>query len=140
MALHSPLTSACPLHVLLLCCNLCSHTIKTILSFRHHPAWCLQFTAHIAESKDAAARIIQAQINDVCIYSNRSGYNDNISAASIIPKMGQALQFKLAKALCHTVFEGELVGVLLALYLLACQCKIHSALIALDNQAAITML
>ena len=63
-----------------------------------------------------------------------------LTAAAIIPSMCQALQFRLGKMSYHTVFEGELVGMLLALHLLARQRGVHSVLITLDNQAAMTAL
>ena len=97
--------------------------IKTISSFRCHPGWQLQFIAHITESKETAAAILKTWIDNICISLT-----------------GQMLQFKLGKVSYHIVFEGELVGVLLALHLLACQQRVCSVLITLDNQAAITVL
>jgi len=77
--------------------------------------------AYIAESRETAVAILQTWVNNICIYSDGSGYNNCIDATAVIPNTGQALQFRLGKMSCHTVFEGELVGVLLALHLLARQ-------------------
>jgi ribonuclease HI len=50
------------------------------------------------------------------------------------------LRFRLRKETKHTVFEGELVGILLALTLLGKHPTASTALITLDNQAAIQAL
>jgi ribonuclease HI len=114
--------------------------IETISHARHHPSWRPQFTANIADSKPAAASRVRARMDDIQIYTDGSGYKGNIGAAAIIPETGAALRCKLGKETKHTVFEGELVGILLALTLLEKNPLASTALITLDNQAAIQAL
>ena len=65
-----------------------------------------------------------------------------IGAATVVmtPPEGPHLQYLLGKDTAHTVFESELVGLLLALQLLRRYLNARTALIALDNQAAIAAL
>ena len=53
----------------------------------------------------------------------------------------RSVAFNLGHMDTHTVFEGELTGILLGLHLLCGHlCSTTTALIALDNQAAILAL
>ena len=61
-------------------------------------------------------------------------------SAAVAPASGKSLRYKLGKDSRHAVFEGELVGILLALHLIGNQREGKTAMIALDNQAAITAL
>jgi ribonuclease HI len=79
-------------------------------------------------------------MDDIQIYSDGSGYKSNIGAAAVVPATGHALRYRLGKDTKHTVFEGELIGVLLALKLIETHRTARTALIALDNQAAIKAL
>jgi ribonuclease HI len=96
--------------------------------------------ANIADSKMNAASKVRTRIDDVHIYMDGSGYKGYIGAAAIIPRTGEALRFKLGKETRHTVFEGELVGIILTLTLLEKHPPAGTAMIALDNQATIQAL
>ena len=66
-----------------------------------------------------------------------SGFKGNIGTAAIVPQSGQSLCYKLGKESKHTVFEREVVGILLALQLLDTCPAVRSALIALNIHAVI---
>ena len=128
------------IHNLLWHYKICPDNIETIDSTRHHPSWHAQFTAHIVDSKLAAASTLRTRLDDIQILSDGSGYKGNIGAAAVTPQDGQALQYRLGKESKHTVFKGEITGVILVLSLLEAHPAAKSALIALDNQAIIQAL
>jgi ribonuclease HI len=80
------------------------------------------------------------RIDNIKMYSDGSGFKGMIEAAAIRPNTCDILQFQLGTERWHTVFEAELVGVLLALKILDKSCVGKTVLIALDNQAAILAL
>jgi Reverse transcriptase-like len=79
-------------------------------------------------------------MDNLQIFSNGSGYKSCNGAAAVIPATGQVLQYKLSRSTRHTVFEGELIGMLLALKLMETHSAARTVLIALDNQAVIQAL
>ncbi|KAG8867584.1 hypothetical protein FRB97_003204, partial [Tulasnella sp. 331] len=77
--------------------------------------------------------------DDIKVFSDGSGLNGHIGAAAIttVPT-NTTLRYYLGRDSAHTVIEPQLVGILLALHIIAhCPPHTRSALIALDNQAAI---
>lgn len=77
---------------------------------------------------------------DVKIYTDGSGVNNKIGASAIIYRDGRpgtALKHQLG-SVHHTVYEGEAVGVLLALHITRGNRAIRSVNIYIDNRAAIT--
>jgi hypothetical protein len=79
-------------------------------------------------------------MDNLQIFSDGSGYKGRIGAAVVIPAIGQVLQYKLSRDTRDTVFEGELIGILLSLKLTETHPAARRVLIALDNQAAIQAL
>ncbi|KAG8870013.1 hypothetical protein FRB98_002007, partial [Tulasnella sp. 332] len=92
-----------------------------------------------AQSSENAIDIIQARTDDIKVFSDGSGLNGHIGAAAITTgPTNTTLRYYLGRDSAHTIFEAELVGILLALHIIAhCPPRTRSALIALDNQAAI---
>ena len=105
-----------------------------------HPAWLPEFTAHIAKDKDTAAEITCMQIDGLKFFTYGSGTKGNIGAAAILLDSPRALQYHLGMDSDHTVFKGELTGVLLGLHMVDNIPRKDTILIALDNQAAIQAL
>ena len=76
------------------------------------------------------------------VYSDGSGFEGGAGASAILYKdnhVVKSLYYYLGPLTEHTVYESELIGLLLALHLLlglTCQL-LHSVIIGLDNQAAI---
>ena len=78
---------------------------------------------------------------DAKIFTDRSGANDKIGASAVLyrnGRLGNLLQFLLGSIHQHTVYEGEAIGVLLALHIIWGSWWIQSANIYIDNRAAIT--
>jgi ribonuclease HI len=94
----------------------------------------------IAANKEEAASYIHTRIDDIKIFSDGSGLKGKIGTAAIWPDTKDVLHFQLGSSRRHTVFEAELLGVLLALKLLDKYQTGKTVLIALDNQAAIQAL
>ena len=78
------------------------------------------------------------------IYCNSSGFKGGASAAAILYKgnhVVKSLHYHLGPLTTHTVYESELIGLLLILHLLlGLTCQLHTVIIDLDNQAMICSL
>ena len=85
---------------------------------------------------------MRTRIDDLKIFSDGSGEGDNIRAAAVIFNIEGHLthHYHLGSITEHTVFEGELIGVLLALNLIWHHPNNTQVLIGLDNQSAIRAL
>jgi len=139
-ARRQPRRHISPIHYLLQFFQIRPSDIEVIDPTRKHPAWHPEFTANIAKDKDTAAEIIRTRMDDLKIFTDGSGTEGNIGAAATTLNPPSALQFHLGDDTNHTVFEGELIGVLLALHMIDKFPRPTSILIALDNQAAIQSL
>jgi ribonuclease HI len=80
----------------------------------------------------------------VVVYADGSGYKEGIGAAASLwvnNRKTKMLRFFLGKESEHTVYEAEIVGVILGLHLLKSYSKrIKEATIGIDNQAVIQSL
>ena len=77
------------------------------------------------------------------IYTDGSGYGNVIGAAAILCRKGYpniALQYCLGPDTTHTVYKGELIGIILALHHIARTPYVSSFAIYTDNQAALLAL
>jgi len=134
-----------PLHHLFNINNIKPTTIETILPTRRRPGHSPAFTTSIPPNKTEA--LAEAtHIHDTTtftIYCDGSGYEGGIGAAAVLftnSTETKHLTFHLGSDKEHTVYEGELVGILLALQLikdLRSRAKRNPPAIGLDNQAAI---
>jgi hypothetical protein len=101
------------------------------------------FSHTVAPSKEVAISNLANYGDLYCVYSDGSGYRDQVGAAAIATdKKGtaQVCQHHLGSLAKHTVFEEELVGTILVLDIICKESHIKKATILLDNQAAITAL
>jgi ribonuclease HI len=117
--------------------------LETINPTPTHPAWTPRFSFHIAPDKEAAERDVVKYHNDFCIFTDGSGIENRIGAAAFSEgRDGQARtrQFTLGPDSEHTVFEGELVGTILALDIILAEPRLRTATILLDSQPAIKAL
>jgi len=87
-------------------------------------------------------------MDDIKIFTNRSGYQEYLGGEAVATHQYSGhtsfLQHHLCKMSTLMIFEAELVGVLLMVHILCNETQhatLHpkSSLIALDNQAVITM-
>ncbi|KAG8871434.1 hypothetical protein FRB98_000778, partial [Tulasnella sp. 332] len=101
--------------------------------------WQPLHSTHIASTRGNAVDIIQARTDDIKVFSDGSGLNSHIGTAAITTGLtNTTLCYYLGCDSAHTVFEAELVGILLALHIIAhSPPRTRSALIALGDQAAI---
>jgi ribonuclease HI len=131
-----------PLHYLFHHTSINPTQVETIYPYRQDPNCKKKFKTHIAPSKkDAIRQELRDRDNEFMIYSDGSGFEDQIGAAAVLYRNGtpvKHLQYYLGPIEEHTVYEGELVGILLALHLLtSIQSRRQKVKINLDNQAAI---
>ena len=136
-----------PLHNLFLPFNLDPLNIETVT-----PTWCRpNFQPLISstplQDKDAAlANALHTHKNSTfSVYCNRSGYEGSIGAATVLYINSIELShllYHLDPETDHTVYEGEWVGLNLALHLLSLLCIILYPKVAIgtNNQAAIKAL
>ena len=101
----------------------------------------------ISPTKEIALNIAQKNYCTVKykVYYDGSCYKGGVGAAAILYKNNRPLEtcrFKLGTAEEHTIYEAELVGIILALYLLTSIIHqiTHLVIISLNNQAAIRAL
>ena len=111
---------------------------------RANPHQTPQIPVRIDEDKeDAVWSFLLRPFGSAQIFTDGSGFGDSIGAAAILRKDNKttkALQFHLGPATQHTVYEGELVGILLALHMVARNTTLSSIIIYTDNQAALLAL
>ncbi|KAK6972214.1 hypothetical protein R3P38DRAFT_2418296, partial [Favolaschia claudopus] len=108
--------------------------------------WVPDFSWRIADSTEKGieeAEALQRDTSTLVVYSDGSGYEEHVGAAAIARDCRGKLhtrRFHLGPASNHTVFEGELVGTILALDIARAARHSGPVAILLDNQAAITAL
>jgi ribonuclease HI len=134
-----------PLHELFHAFDLHPDYVETRSPFRMFPPdWSPPFTLHIDSNKDNTAEYCRNRSDDVRIFTDGSGYEDGIGAASTLYYKSQlhTAHYHLGDASEHTVFESEICAVILATHqMLSLKPRNpRSLLIALDNQAVIRAL
>ena len=130
-----------PLHQLFNNFNINPNAMGTIQPIRNPPQWSPRVTIDMADDAIyAALQDIRAENeDDVCLYSDRSGFKGKIGAA-ILRRGGEtkrSLKFHLGTEKDHTVFEGEEVGMILAAELLQGEQRTRKVSLGIDNKAAI---
>ena len=118
--------------------------IETIQSSSRHPTHLSPFTTTVLDSKETSIILdnLAATTFRTHIYSDGSGIKGNVGSAAVWIKNGIThctLQCHLGKLAKHTVYESELVGIILALEIVhKAGCSMPCPIcISLDNQAAI---
>jgi ribonuclease HI len=100
-------------------------------------------------SQEAALeRADKSRRDSLCVYTDGSGYQGMVGAAAIMtkqtsnspPNVAEYRRHCLGTLDNHTVFEGELLGTILALDIIHEKRRTTNATILLDNQAAIQAL
>ncbi|KAK7015378.1 ribonuclease H-like domain-containing protein [Favolaschia claudopus] len=120
-----------------------AYDVETIDPTPTRLAWTPRCTWAIARSRDEAVKEAGEARDDVlAIFSDGSGYKKGVGAAAVAEtKQGtQTRRFHLGPLASHTVFEGEVMGTILALDIIRNTPRIRSATILLDNQACIRAL
>ena len=102
--------------------------------------WSSSADVHIAESKDEAIQFATSRPEEeLTIFCDGSGYRGGVGAAAVAKVGNQYLSrsYHLGADDAHTVFEGEVVGIILATDIIREKIHVVKANILLDNQAAI---
>lgn len=102
--------------------------------------WTAPLTWRIASDKEAAEDELARYADGVCVYGDGSGVEGGIGAAAVVKsKKGEfdTCRVHLGTESEHTVFEAEVVGLILCLVLIANIPRLCSATALVDNQAAI---
>ena len=136
-----------PLHLLFFLTGLKPDNVETIDPVRRHPAYKPTMETVISANKEDALQLANTThaATQYKVYCDGSGFEGGAGAAAVLYKGNReikSLRLYLGPTTEHTVYESELVGLLLALCLLTkltCQL-LHTVIIGLDNQAAIRAL
>ncbi|KAI0250350.1 hypothetical protein BJV78DRAFT_1128125, partial [Lactifluus subvellereus] len=95
----------------------------------------------IPQDKDASKRADQNSTERIKVYTDGSAHNGQVGAAAILSRPERpkcTLHYHLGATDEHTVYEAELVGLLLGLHLVKTeQAGRTSIVIGADNQAAV---
>lgn len=116
-------------------------TIDRTKKISHDPANDNVYTTHTARSKKEAVKEQKELKDDIQIFTDGSGYKGGIGAAAVLTRTGKELRilrYHLGSEDDHTVYEAEVVGLTLAIQLLATERDVsYPVSILTDNQAAI---
>jgi ribonuclease HI len=99
------------------------------------------FKLDIAKDKEASIKADKEGREIIKVYSDGSAQEGKVGAAAILIRPGKEtrkLHCHLGSTEHHTVFEAELVGLLLGLHLIKTEKKRTKYAIGVDNQAAMT--
>ena len=103
--------------------------------------WTPPVRIKIPEKDKAILKDIEDEAHqDIVIYLDSSGHDRKIGGAAILYHKGiqiASLRFHLGTDVDHTVYKGEIIGMILTMELLRRTPHIHKASLALDNKAAI---
>jgi ribonuclease HI len=102
--------------------------------------WSAPLTFSIAEDKGAAETELAKYTGGVCVYGDGSGFEGGVGGAAVVKRPNgefDARRVYLGTEAKHTVFEAEVVGLILCLLLIGSIPRLCSATALIDNQAAI---
>ena len=118
---------------------------ETISPSAHSPHPRCSFSID-ANREIALAEANRLQAESLCIFSDGSGHQNMVGAAAVMlpqrdgPTATEQRRHCLGTLSTHTVFEGEILGTILALDIIQKPCHANNVAILLDNQAAIRAL
>ncbi|THH16335.1 hypothetical protein EW146_g4286 [Bondarzewia mesenterica] len=102
----------------------------------------LPFNTHIDKSREDTRVSDRNQTAEIRLYSDGSMQDGKVGTAAILLRQGRPprhLQYHLGKEGQHTVYEAELVGMILAAHLAFTEPNSgHPTSLSVDNQAALT--
>ena len=136
-----------PLHNLFLTTKISPAKVENIDASRRHQNFIPAFSSHMKKSQPDALidAILNHEIAPVSVYCDGSGFEGGIGASAVLFIDGierNSLRYHLGSVSEHTVYEGEIVGLTLALHLLAgLRRQLKSiTLLGTDSQATILAL
>jgi ribonuclease HI len=132
-----------PLHTLTNIFGINPSTIEKIPPVRVHPRERGSQVAHIdiPPSKDESKQADASAIEEIKVYSDGSAHDGKVGTAAILRREGKPdriLKLHLGTTEQHTVYEAELVGMIMGLHLIKTERRngVKCAL-NVDNQAAL---
>lgn len=129
-----------PLHDLIDRFKITPEKIESISMTWYNTKWRPLTTIKIADNADEAILDMEQDHSDVKIFTDGSGMEGKIGAATTLYRNGRLkskLQYKLGSQKHHTVYEAEGTGMLLGAKLLNREWRTCSATFYIDNHAAI---
>lgn len=130
-----------PIHDLFRLTRIVPDRVESLAPLSLRPGSRLPFSTFIADSRDEAVALDAVQSNDIRIYSDGSAIEGRVGASAVLlrhTRPPRTLHFHLGKLSHHSVYEAELVGLLLAIHLISTEpsaCLTTS--INVDNQSAL---
>jgi ribonuclease HI len=135
-----------PLHYLATCIEAPPDEIEELPVVRINPAQrhVLPVSIVIPENKEASTRVEAHAAETIRVFTDGSSHNGKVGAAAVLQRPGKpdrTLKIHLGEASHHTVYEAELAGILLGLYLIKTEKRNRvKCVIGADNQAAVQAL
>ena len=133
-----------PLHILTSIFQIDPNKFEKIPPVRTHPKNIGSHDIHIdiPINKDASKQADANAIERIKVYSDGSAHGGKVGAAAVLKRVGspdRVLMLHLGTTEQHTVYEAELVGMILGLHLIKTEPrnKVKCAL-SVDNQAALS--
>jgi len=129
-----------PIHEIMHACKIQPAKFESISPCSQKLGGGSQFEVCIPVSKEAAIEVATAACSEVTVFSDGSGKDGQIGAAMVLFRDGvehSSLRKHLRSQEHHTVFEAELLGMLLAAELIKAAGHICTAMIGVDSQAAV---
>ncbi|PSR72426.1 hypothetical protein PHLCEN_2v11707, partial [Hermanssonia centrifuga] len=117
--------------------------VETISPARFGPYWRPKHATEIAEDKDSAKEAEKKwrRKDGIRVYTDGSDVGGGVGAAAVLYKPGQkrvkTLQYHLGPSSRHTVYEAEVVALILGMELIRQESKVRDVSLAVDNQAAV---
>jgi ribonuclease HI len=135
-----------PLHELFHYTQISPSTMEKILPTRRRPNFTPAFSTSIADSRHEAIEEAKKlhTTRQVRIYSDGSLYEGGVGASAVLylgNRFQKSLTYHLGPEHHHTVYEAEIVGLLLGTHLLSSLSRrLHNPIICIDNQPSIRAL
>ncbi|KAG1851431.1 hypothetical protein DFJ58DRAFT_728872 [Suillus subalutaceus] len=128
-----------PLHKLLYKFKINPTQMENILPVHHYPKWEADVEICIARKEEAAEEDKLAD-EELRVYLDGSAIEGGVGAAAVLmqgEEVRDKLRFHLGKDSEHTVYEGEIIGMILAVELLRRAGGEGTMALGVDNQAVI---
>jgi ribonuclease HI len=122
--------------------NLDPSRIEKVEAVRYDVGWKAEMGRVMANTKEAAIEKEAEDKANIKVYTDGSGVEGKVGASAVLKREGirgwKVRRFNVGKAEHHEVFEGEAVGLVLAMELVRGEKRVREVSIYMDNQAAIT--
>jgi hypothetical protein len=141
-AKRSVLRHKTAIHLLAESSNTNQTPMETIAATRTHPGEANPHTFYITSEKDKSIEWDKDNFNDgTMIYTDGSCYRKMVGASAVLYKGGieiDLLRYQLGTEHNHTVFKGELIGIILSMHLVRMHSKTGTNTnFSINNKASI---